>query len=472
MKKILLALVCLPALSWASYQPITGSTVVVQAASNNTIAIPVSGTLSINAIPSGTNNIGTVSGSSVTVFSPNNNTTAIPVSGTFYQATQPVSVATPYQVYVASYGVNGSSVAAFEGGAWNLGVTTVTFNGTGQPVNATQTGNWNVGITTVSQSGTWTVQPGNTPNTTAWLVTGGTMVVTGSGGAGVPVTGTFYQSIQPVSQSGAWNVGVTTVSTSGQDFVADISSFNHTLISGTNPIPVQDTGTVSVIGTLADNGAAAATNRVATTPTIYQQTYLNGTAATQGRNGALSQGTDGLLWTANLPAMRPASYSASTGTLTSVASATDIAMLCGNASNTVLLYSMRVSCTQTTAGIIPISIMKRSTADTLNAASTMTAVAQDSNYAGAVSTVTYWQTSNPTSLGTLVGALDTDRLGCMATGTATPNDIYISPSDWKMKPIVLRGTGQCVAVNLGGSTVTGGTFDVTYSWIETSTITP
>ena len=43
----------------------------------------------------------------------------------------------------------------------------------------------------VTQSGTWTVQPGNTPNSTAWLVTG-------TGGT-FPVTGTFWQSTQPVS---------------------------------------------------------------------------------------------------------------------------------------------------------------------------------------------------------------------------------------------------------------------------------
>lgn len=49
-----------------------------------------------------------------------------------------------------------------------------------------------MGITgPVTQSGTWTVQPGNTPNTTAWLVTG-------TGGT-FPVTGTFWQTTQPIS---------------------------------------------------------------------------------------------------------------------------------------------------------------------------------------------------------------------------------------------------------------------------------
>lgn len=46
-----------------------------------------------------------------------------------------------------------------------------------------------------AQSGTWTVQPGNTANTTAWLVTG-----TG---------GTF-----PATQSGTWNIGTVTTLTS------------------------------------------------------------------------------------------------------------------------------------------------------------------------------------------------------------------------------------------------------------------
>jgi hypothetical protein len=54
----------------------------------------------------------------------------------------------------------------------------------------------------VAQQGTWTVQPGNTANTTAWLVTGtgGTFPVTGTfWQATQPVSGTFWQATQPVS---------------------------------------------------------------------------------------------------------------------------------------------------------------------------------------------------------------------------------------------------------------------------------
>ena len=70
----------------------------------------------------------------------------VPVTGTFWQSTQPVSLA---------------SLPALATGANTIGA--------------------------VTQSGTWTVQPGNTANTTAWLVTG----------AG----GTF-----PSTQSGTWNI--------------------------------------------------------------------------------------------------------------------------------------------------------------------------------------------------------------------------------------------------------------------------
>lgn len=43
----------------------------------------------------------------------------------------------------------------------------------------------------VTQSGTWTVQPGNTVNTTAWKVDGSAVTQ--------PVSGTFFQATQPVS---------------------------------------------------------------------------------------------------------------------------------------------------------------------------------------------------------------------------------------------------------------------------------
>ena len=274
---------------------------------------------------------------------------------------------------------------------------------------------------------------------------GGTAVLTGNGTAGAGA-----QRVTIASDNTAFTVN------SAQSGTWTVQPGNT---ANTTPWLVQ--------GNLSNNGAAAAGNRLGTLPGVAQTSYNNGTAATQGRDVALNVGTDGLLWATNLPAMRPASFVAS-ATVASAASATDIAVMPGNASNTVLLTKIRVSCTQTTAGIITLNIIKRTTADTAGTSSGMTAVADDSNTSAAVSALLTY-TANPT-INNTTGNVDTVKLGCMATGTASPNDIYILAR--QQKPLVLRGTAQQIAVNLGGTTVTGGSFAITFEWIETSTITP
>ena len=101
----------------------------------------------------------------------------VPVSGSFYQATQPVSLASLPALPAGSNtigAISNTSFAATQATAANLNATVV---GTG--TFATQ----------AAQSGTWTVQPGNTPNTAPWLV-----------------------SLQPAS-SGGWSVASQTALT-------------------------------------------------------------------------------------------------------------------------------------------------------------------------------------------------------------------------------------------------------------------
>lgn len=225
-------------------------------------------------------------------------------------------------------------------------------------------------------------------------------------------------------------------------------------------------GFAGVGGHFADNGVAAATNRIPTLAGIYQTSYLNGTAATLGRNGALSVGTDGLLWTAQLPAIRPASYHWSGSFAGS--STTFAAHLAGNASDTLLVTKVTFSCTQTTAGNVTVTVNKTSAASTGGTAATLTAVPDDSNYGAAASVGQSFTGTGPT-VGTLVGQIDAYKLGCMATGTATPNDIYIL--NLRQKPVVLRGTAQTLEIGVGAAT-TGGNYTVTFEGIETATITP
>lgn len=258
-------------------------------------------------------------------------------------------------------------------------------------------------------------------------------------------------TIGAVNQAGTWNVTVNTALPAGANTIGSVN---------------QAGAPWSFLGTLAHNGNAAAANRVPILPGIAQTSYSGGTAATAGNNSALNVGTDGLLWTAALPAIRPASYTASSKFAAS--STTDNACLPGNASNTVLLTELRVSGVQTTAGILNAEIIKRSTADTAGTSASMTVVPDDSNYAAGSSAPLSYTGTGPT-VGTAVGDIDNAEIGFMAAGTAAPNDIYVG--NFRMKPIVLRGTAQEACVNLGGA-VTGGTMTVTFKWIETATITP
>ena len=68
----------------------------------------------------------------------------------------------------------------------------------------------------MTQSGTWTVQPGNTQNTTAWLVTGA--------GGTFPVTGTFWQATQPVSIASMPSTPVTGTVTAAQATAANLKA--------------------------------------------------------------------------------------------------------------------------------------------------------------------------------------------------------------------------------------------------------
>jgi hypothetical protein len=241
---------------------------------------------------------------------------------------------------------------------------------------------------------------------------------------------------------------------------------NLSQVGGTNTVNDGTAGVQAVGGHLGDNGAAATTNRMPQLPGIYQTDYANGSAGTQGRDAAAEVGTDGLLWTAQLPAMRPASYHTSANFAAS--STTDNFVFPGNGSNTVLITSVKVSCTQTTAGIVLMKVIKRSTADTSGTSAAVTPVPDDSNYSAAVSAPLSYTGTGPT-VGTAVGTVDEYYLGCLAAGTASPNDIYIL--NLRQKPIVLRGTAQQLAINFGGA-LTGGNLNVTVEHIETKTITP
>lgn len=115
-----------------------------------------------------------------------------------------------------------------------------------------------------AQSGTWTVQPGNTANTTAWLVTG-----TG---------GTF-----PATQSGTWNVATVTTVTA----VTSLTQFNGNAIDTNSGN--KSAGTLRVV--LATDQPQL-TNKLLVTPdanSAVNVAQINGVTVLMG-NGASGTG--------------------------------------------------------------------------------------------------------------------------------------------------------------------------------------
>lgn len=320
MKKIILALFCLPTLSWASFQPVSGSTVVVMGQNNNTTAIPVSG------------------------------------SGNFNVANS------------------------------TIGVT--------QAI-----GNWTVANSTIG------VDVMNTPTVTA--------------NQGTPTN---------------WIIGNSTI------------------------------GVTQAIGNWT-----IANSTIGVRPGLAQNVFgNNGSAYTVGNNApALILSSSGLMGVSIQGDNTFPTYSASTMSFTILNDTADIVGICGNSARTVQVLGVSLSGTQTTAGIVPVSIALRSSAYT-GGWSTMTAVGHDQQFSVPVSSVIYQVASgNGITNGTLVGYLDSQRIGMMAPATASPNDIYISPVYWRLgTPIYLRGASQCLGVNLQGASVSGGTFTASISWKE------
>jgi hypothetical protein len=191
--------------------------------------------------------------------------TAIPVSGTI-TATNP-SVSTTGSAPPASATYMGGSVTTAAptyttGQMSALSLTTagllrVDGSSVTQPVS---------GTVAATQSGTWTVQPGNTANTTPWLATisqGGNSATVSAGGA-LKIDGSAVT--QPVSGTVTANIG-----TSGSlalDATLTGGTQTTRITDGTNTATVKAASTAAVVGDKALVVAVSPNNTVAVAGTV------------------------------------------------------------------------------------------------------------------------------------------------------------------------------------------------------------
>lgn len=152
------------------------------------------------------------------------------------------------------------------------------------------------------------------------------------------------------------------------------------------------------------------------------------------------------------------------GNAASALTATDIAILPGNATTQVWVTRVEVSGVQTTAGEVDILLIKRATANSGGTSAAMPAVPHDAGDAAAVS-VPLIYTANPTP-GTTVGTIKRNYHAVAPAASGTVDTPYVWEGGYLGKGIKLMGVAEGLAVNLNGVTVTGGAFSVKFEWRE------
>jgi hypothetical protein len=161
-----------------------------------------------------------------------------------------------------------------------------------------------------------------------------------------------------------------------------------------------------------------------------------------------------------------ATYSAALINIAPPASAVDTFTITGGASKVVRINRIELSGTQTTGGVVSVSLVLRSTANTGGTSTAAGAVPHDSSSAAAVATVLGY-TAVPGTQGTFVNFVRGTKLWVPAT-TAQPQVLIWDFANRTGQAIVLRGTGQVLAVNFNGTTITGGSFNFAVEWTEES----
>ncbi len=169
-----------------------------------------------------------------------------------------------------------------------------------------------------------------------------------------------------------------------------------------------------------------------------------------------------------------ATYSAAKVGLVPASSATDIFTITGSATKTIRVTRIEITATTTSAtpAALDVLLLKRSTANSAGTSTgSPTPVPHDSTNAAVSATVLAY-TANPTT-GTLVGTAIRNQKLMQTLATYTATDFPAKDSlvwDFGNRPaqaIVLRGTGEVLAVNLNGVTATAtASFDLAVEWTE------
>jgi hypothetical protein len=323
-----------------------------------------------------------------------------------------------------------------------------------------------------------------------------------SGSLTVPVGATHVQATLTAWTSGSSTVGlrsVTSVNTVARSIASGALTAATASVTSTTgnfvAIPVDPTRWASVVLTTTATASTAtlmwdtlvggawmaapyATLQGATNTTAASVAYTTTAADTwdipvpmtatamRVRSSAVG-GTPGSV-TASLAPGRPRGleprknrYTASVVGLVPIAAATDIWMIQGSATKTVVVERIALTGTQTTGGEVTIALLRRSTIDGADGGTPT------------VPTIVSFDTVNPTAtavvtaypflpaLGGSVGHGDVQTIYVPATTAA--GDLWVWPPPSKEG---ILHNGEAFVISLNGVTVTGGSINIAATWTE------
>lgn len=280
-------------------------------------------------------------------------------------------------------------------------------------------------------------------------------------------TRVYYLNVPNVSSS-SW-APTATVTTASTDYAQGSTTLAQlgplVQAAATTAVPAYTTGTTNPLSMGLSGGlriipmGTGSTPLVATgiNPAAATNTLLIGGAYTAAP-AALATTNAGQLQVDSRGALKvinesdAQTYSAAAA-FTPAATPTDVFTINGSVSKTVRVHQISVSFTATAAtSNILLSLIKRSTTNTGGTSAAATMVPHDSSNAAGTAIINSW-TANPGALGTTVGTVETIFA---SANTAGQTVVFNYGSALGDQSIVLRGSGEVLAVNLEGAALAGG----------------
>jgi hypothetical protein len=149
--------------------------------------------------------------------------------------------------------------------------------------------------------------------------------------------------------------------------------------------------------------------------------------------------------------------------LVPAASATDILTIApATPTGIIRILSLDISGIATTAASPDMLLIKRAP----NTGGTSTAPPGVPLITGVPTAILAAYTVNPVSLGVAVGTMFARKLNLALAGAAQAPQSFNFSGSAQYQGLTLIGSGQVLAVNLGGATISGGSIDIDISWSE------